>query len=122
MWPLALVKCNSFDNSFNSLLNDFFSMREEENFHGFKLKDDVYSYSLAMPGFEPSHLDLEIAEGKLFIKAENKEEGNEQKCQYWLRLPQDSDAGAIDASLKNGLLKIKLPRKEEAKPKKITVN
>lgn len=122
MWPLALVTNKSLDSAFNSILDELFSTTETSNFHGFKLKDNVYNYTLAMPGFESSQLHLEVADGKLFITAESTEEDNKQKYQYWLHLPKDGNSDAIDATLKNGLLKIKLPRKEEAKPKKIIVN
>ena len=37
-------------------------------------------------------------------------------------LPASVDAGQIAASYKDGVLTIKLPRREEAKPKQITVN
>ncbi len=37
-------------------------------------------------------------------------------------LPTSVDAGQIAASYKDGVLTIRLPRREEAKPKQITVN
>jgi HSP20 family protein len=38
-----------------------------------------------------------------------------------LKLPTSVDVAAVDASLANGVLKVRLPKSEEAKPRKIEV-
>jgi HSP20 family protein len=38
-----------------------------------------------------------------------------------LKLPTTVDAGGVEATLANGVLKVRLPKSEEAKPRKIDV-
>ena len=71
---------------------------------------------------------------KLYLKGERKF-GEEVKKEHFQRverrhgafsrsftLPNTVDAGKISASYKDGVLSIRLPQREEAKPKQIAVN
>lgn len=91
--------------------------------------DDRYEVSIEIPGVEASGLKVEVRDRCLHVSGEKKqesrfEEGNYYKleCCYGkfkrvLNLPYDVDEDKIEASYKNGILKIVMPKKEEYKGK-----
>ena len=89
-------------------------------------KDD-YTVSLAAPGLKKEDFTLDIEGNMLTISCE-KQETEEEKDEKYTRkeynfysfsrsftLPEDVKQEAIDARYEDGVLKIKLPRLEEAK-------
>ncbi|MFW5784183.1 MAG: Hsp20/alpha crystallin family protein, partial [Spirochaetota bacterium] len=60
---------------------------------------------------------LEDKDGKVFRK-----ESWEGSFHRTLSLPHGVDANKIDAKMRDGVLEISLPKREEAKPRQITVN
>ena len=86
-----------------------------------------------LPGLEREDVDLNIASNVLTIKGTKKEEkeasnGTYYRKESWsgtfqrtLPLPSSVDVEKVDAELKDGILRIYLPKKEEAKPKQISV-
>lgn len=90
-----------------------------------------------LPGFDEKDVSLDIQEGILTIKAEHKEEREEQdeKKRYHLversqgsflrrfALPFEADADKSSAHLEKGLLKVVVPRlaTEAKKPRQIPV-
>ncbi|MHC4952274.1 MAG: Hsp20/alpha crystallin family protein [Planctomycetota bacterium] len=96
---------------------------------------DAYQVTLELPGVDPQDVEISVEESILTITGEKtieNKEGDEEKKWYRLerrrgsflrqiRLPNDVDAGNIAADSGNGLLVVTLPRREEAKAKKIDV-
>lgn len=94
--------------------------------------EDEYVIEVAAPGMKKDDFKVEVNNGVLSISAEMKEK-DEQKDEekgYTRRefcyssfnrsfaIPKNEvDEGKIDASYKDGLLKIKLQKREEVKPK-----
>jgi HSP20 family protein len=94
--------------------------------------EDEYVIEVAAPGMKKDDFKVEVNNGVLSISAE-MEENDEQKDDekgYTRRefcyssfnrsfaIPKNEvDEGKIDASYKDGLLKIKLQKREEVKPK-----
>jgi HSP20 family protein len=86
-----------------------------------------------LPGIKKSELDIALEGDMLTIKAEKQEEKVEDDATYYrcersfgqymrhISLPYQVDAEQISATFKDGLLKIKLPRGEEAKSKRIEI-
>lgn len=86
-----------------------------------------------LPGVEKENIDLTISENSLIIKAESKKDEEIKEEDYYSReihygtysrtitLPAEVDSSKAKATLKNGILEIVLPKKEEAKPKEIKV-
>lgn len=86
-----------------------------------------------LPGVEKENIDLTISENSLTIKAESKKDEEIKEEDYYSReihygtysrtitLPAEVDSSKAKATLKNGILEIVLPKKEEAKPKEIKV-
>jgi HSP20 family protein len=86
-----------------------------------------------LPGIDPKDIDISLNEGVLTIKGEKRQEKEEKEEGYHLiersygsftrsiRLPREIQNEKINASYKNGVLKITLPKSEEAKKKEIKI-
>lgn len=82
---------------------------------------------------DAKNIDISLSGDMLIIKGEKKSEREEKKENYHLversygsfsrslRLPAAVDADKIEATYKKGVLTIACPKKEEAKPKAITI-
>jgi HSP20 family protein len=87
-----------------------------------------------LPGLDKNDIEVTVQGNTLFIRGEKKHEDNTQDIGYLkseryfgqferaLPLTDDIDQGKIDASYKNGVLTVTIAKREEAKPKQITVN
>lgn len=86
-----------------------------------------------LPGLDPKDIDISMNNGYLTIKGEKKHEKEEKDENYHLieksygsftrsvRLPREVQNDKIAASFKNGVLRITLPKSEEAKKKEIKI-
>lgn len=86
-----------------------------------------------LPGMDPSDIDISLNNGFLLIRGEKKQEKEEKDENYHLlersygsftrsvRLPREVQSDKITASFKNGVLRITLPKAEEAKKKEIKI-
>jgi HSP20 family protein len=86
-----------------------------------------------IPGADPDSLDISVANETLTLRGQRLEaknqEGNYHRRERALgqfsktvELPFKVQAETVQAKFKNGILTIELPRAEEEKPKKISVN
>jgi HSP20 family protein len=86
-----------------------------------------------IPGMDPKDIDISLSDGVLTIRGEKKQEKEEKGENYHLversygsfirsiQLPMKVQSGKINASYKNGVLKVTLPKSEEAKIKEIKI-
>jgi len=86
-----------------------------------------------VPGMDPKDIDISLSNGLLTIKGEKKQEREEKEGDYHLtersfgtftraiQLPAEVQSDKIEASYKNGVLKVTLPKSEEAKKKEIKI-
>lgn len=86
-----------------------------------------------LPGMDPKDIDISMNNGFLTIKGEKKHEREEKDENYHLversygsftrsvRLPREVQSDKITASFKNGVLRVTLPKSEEAKKKEIKI-
>jgi HSP20 family protein len=94
--------------------------------------DDSLVVETSLPGFDPDDVDVSIIGNTLTIKGETKhEEEKEEKGKYHYRerrygavqrsinLPVEVNADAAEATFEKGVLKLALPKVEQAKPKRI---
>jgi len=84
-------------------------------------------------GMAPKDIDISLSDGVLTIKGEKKQEKEEKEADYHLversygsftrsiRLPKEVQNDKISASYKDGILKVTLPKSEEAKKKEIKI-
>ena len=96
-------------------------------------KGDNFLVRAELPGVNPESLDISVVEGRLQIRGERKADFEEENLSYHRRereagffrrtiaLPERVDPGKVSASLKTGVLTVTLPKSEDAKPRKITV-
>jgi HSP20 family protein len=92
---------------------------------------DKYTVLCDLPGVDQKDLELSIASGILTIKGEKKTEDKKENAkvyrkQTWqgsfqrtISLPDLIDADHVEAVLKNGVLRLIIPKREEAKAKRI---
>lgn len=95
-------------------------------------EDDSMVLELDMPGVNSESVDINVDQRELTITGcvdfkpveghdlsyAEFETGDYQRS---FIIPDEIDVGKIDASLKNGVLCIRMPKSEEAKPRKIAV-
>jgi HSP20 family protein len=86
-----------------------------------------------VPGMDPKDIDISLSDGMLTIKGEKKQEREENEENYHLvertygtftrsvQLPKGVQHDKVNASYKNGVLNIVLPKSEEARKKEIKV-
>ncbi len=98
--------------------------------------EDEHSVILKMevPGIEQKDLDIRVENNTLTVRGERKFEKDEKEENFhrierrygsFMRsfsLPQTVDTENINADYDNGVLKIRLAKREETKPKQIKVN
>lgn len=87
-----------------------------------------------LPDMKREDINVTFENGVLTLRGERKFEQEVKKDNYQrierrhgafsrsFTLPNTVDAGKISASYKDGVLTIRLPQREEAKPKQIAVN
>lgn len=101
---------------------------------------DVYedehnvTLKIEVPGIEEKDIDVRIENNTLTVHGERKFEKEEKEENYrrverqygsftrTFTLPQTVDQDSVQADYDKGVLKIKLAKREEAKPKQIKVN
>ena len=98
-------------------------------------KEKEYQITAELPGLDEKDIEVNVANGGLTIRGEKKVEKEEKQKDYYVSerrygsferyfgLPEGVDPDKIEASFKNGVLKVTLPKTAEAqKPaKKIEV-
>jgi len=91
-------------------------------------KDRTYVRA-ELPGVNREDVNVEVVDGYLTISGVRKTSGNSEEeseeslsFNRSLALPEEVQADQISAAYENGVLTVTLPKREEAKPRKITVN
>jgi len=127
---------------FGSLFDDFLNTEMDEwkrnNFSStettlpkvnIKEDDNGFEVEMAAPGMQKADFNIELDNNLLTISSEKKEDNKEDEGKYARRefayrsfqrsftLPDSADEAKIGANYKNGILRISIPKKEEAKPK-----
>lgn len=94
--------------------------------------DDVIVRAV-IPGVDPSDIDIQFQHGVLTLRARTKASEQHEDLRWhireipageWVRqvtLPQGVDPDKATTAYENGVLTLTLPKAEEAKPKRITV-
>lgn len=129
----------SFRNAMDRLVDDSIYNRRWSWSPKFELALDVaeteeeYLVKASIPGINPDDLDITFTDKILTIKGEFKEEEEKEDVHYHLRerrygsfsrrlrLPNTIKSDAIEAKYEEGVLTLRLPKTDEVKPKRITV-
>ncbi len=136
---MKLVKYNPFapSKTFGSFVDDFFNRSITDvlgadftmNSPSVNIVEngDFYRIEVAAPGLEKGDFEVNVDKGFLNISAKHEHKEEKKEGRYTRRefnytsfnrsfeLPDTVDANAIEAEYENGILMIKLPKKEEVK-------
>jgi HSP20 family protein len=94
--------------------------------------DAAYFVYADLPGALPQDIDLRYEQGELFLRAKVAPKpagGRAVFAEYDVgdfsrvfQVHESIDSAAIDANFKNGVLTVRLPKVEAAKPKQVPIN
>jgi len=95
--------------------------------------DDEYVVTAEIPGAKAEDVTVELHEGVLTLRGEKRSERDERRehARYVERvfgtfsrsfaLPQNANPEKVDASFRDGVLTLRIPKREEAKPRTIQI-
>jgi len=115
------------DRLFETTLSDFVAPAFGNRFPVDLYEDKDRTYVRAeLPGVNRDDINVEMVDGYLTISATRKSlaEGQGEETFSLSRsvaIPDDVHTDQVSAAYENGVLTVTLPKKEEAKPRKITV-
>ena len=139
-WAWVLTGSGHFFNECISLINEFFNDDFGMNFlnrsHSVPSvnsleNNDSFEIDLAVPGMKKEDFTIELNDKVLVISSETSNtiendkmrlnEFNFSSFQRSFRVPDSVDQDKIKANYKNGILKIKLPKRKESisKPNRV---
>ncbi|MGV7219931.1 MAG: Hsp20/alpha crystallin family protein [Nitrospinales bacterium] len=114
-----------------------YHVSDEKNYRDLRvnISETPESYTLVaeVPGLKEENIDIEAKDGVLTLKGhqETKEESedknyrvrefSERRFERSFRLGDTVDQDNIEAQLKDGLLTVTVPKREEAKPKAVKI-
>ena len=99
----------------------------------FEHEDDIV-LKAELPGVDPKDVEIRVENNVLSLRGERKFESEVKREDYHrvertygsfsrsFTLPNVVDTEKIEADYKDGVLKVTLPQKEEAKPKQISIS
>tara|TARA_B100001063_G_scaffold76820_2_gene71300 strand:- start:228 stop:650 length:423 start_codon:yes stop_codon:yes gene_type:complete len=136
---MRIVKYNN-NNVFPSLMNEFFNDDLRMNFFNRRHSvpsvnsvenNDSFEIDLAVPGMKKDDFTIELNDKILVISSDNSDyDQNERKrlnefnyssFQRSFKVPESVELDKIKANYKNGILKIKLPKRKDSitKPNRV---
>lgn len=126
--PLAMLRRN-----FGDLLPEWPSENVAGSYPVDIHEDENFIYVDAeLPGFNKDDVNVTLENGVLSIAAERTDEQGDDKhkhlkerrftqVQRAFKIPGTVDEGKVDATLSDGVLKLKLHKRDEVKPRRIEV-
>ena len=141
MWP-SLNRWANLRDDLDTLLDLPFwntSSRQSQLFSGWTPALDLYQNNdnivavIELPGMRKEDIEISLQDGTLTISGERREERSTEdgatrtarytgKFRRSITLPTRVDANKVNATYKDGILTVTLPKAEEAKPKQIQIN
>jgi len=126
------------DDMFDDLFREFFRRPpivdgDEEPPVEVKESDGEVIVKMEVPGVEKDKLHLTVADDRLTVRGETSKETEEKRTNYYrqeihygafqrsIPLPVEVDAAKANAELKNGMLKVTLPKSKQPKAHEVKV-
>lgn len=91
---------------------------------------EIYAFA---PGLDPAKVEVSVDKGLLTVSGERAEESARETDTVYARerfagafrrvvsLPEEADTSRVEATYRNGVLKIVVPKREGSKPKRIEI-
>jgi HSP20 family protein len=93
--------------------------------------DDAWILEAEVPGVNRKDVNVDVRDSEVFISGEIKEKERKGilrrrtrpvgRFEFRVMLPGDVDAEGIDAKLDDGVLNVRIPKAEKAKPRRIQI-
>ena len=95
--------------------------------------EDAFRVQVDLPGMKKEEIEITLDDNTLTIRGEKKRESETKEDDYYrterfdgtfsrsLVLPSATDANKIEATYRDGVLDVVIPKSEEAKPKQIKI-
>lgn len=96
--------------------------------------DDAYTIKASLPGMKPEDVQIQIVGDTLMIRGQTREDREERRGDQVLMrerrmgsfaraltLPMPIDADRVEATFENGELTLRLPKSQQAQPRRIQV-
>jgi len=127
---------SNFDNRFDKLVDALFvkdaplwetySTTYVPQKFAVDVKDDKAHIALSVLGHDPKNIEINCYENKIEVKAKKSEDETTfnqlvANIDERITLGKDLDGTTAKAEIKNGILSIIVEKKEESKPKKVTI-
>ena len=129
---------SNFDNRFDKLVDTLFSKNAPmwETYSttyvpskfAVDIKEESATMALSVLGHDPKDIEINCYEDKIEIKAKKSQEDTENPfnqlvsdIEERITIGKNYDGRQAKAEIKNGILLITLEKKEESKPKKLTL-
>jgi len=134
--PLLETPFGAMTKDFEKVFNRFFGampmieMPELEYPWGLTMeeKEKEIVVRLELPGFEPAELKVEVLGERLTVEAEHKEPAEKKETERtyahvkrMVTLPTGVEPEKVEATFRNGVLEVHVPRKPEAAGRRIEV-
>lgn len=137
---MSIIKWSPFFEPFDNFDKMFEGLPAVQRGQGLVPAIDVYDskdaivVETALPGVDPSKVDLAIENGALRISGSSERKTEVDEKEYYRKeirsgsfmrqvaLPQGIKEDAAKASFKDGILKIEIPKLEEPKTKSIKID
>jgi len=135
----SLPPVGNLRNEMDRLLGEFFGPEASTTprsvfppLNIWESQDDLYAEA-ELPGLKPEEVDVSVVGNELIIKG-RLNEFDQQEVAYHrrerrvgeftrtVRLPIQVEADKVEASLRDGVLSIRLPKAQAAKPRKIAIS
>lgn len=124
---------DNFEDIFNDFEKAFYPTQKARDFHpalDIEEREGIYLVSMDIPGMKKEDLKINLSDRTLTVSGERNQENKGQGHYYErsygrfarsITLPENVQSEAIEAHYEDGVLKLVIPKAEEAKAKAIKV-
>ena len=123
---MMMIPKSNFD-LFDDIFGDQFFKKNETKLMKTDIKeaDDKYIIDVDLPGYNKEDIKIDVTDGYLTINAKTSSDSKEEKNKYVRReryfgecsrsfyVGEDIQSEDINASFRNGILSLEIPKKEE---------
>lgn len=94
---------------------------------------EAFYFDVELPGLKKDDIEVKVEDSILYLKGEKRREAEKKEKNYYrvereygsfarsFSLPETADTSKVNAEYRDGLLHLKIAKKEAAKPKRIDV-